>query len=74
MKICRRLKWMVPNLKHTGDAFENSIQIVPSIRPIYDSNLYNNQINNTIDEEKNISGLKSWSQVGVDLALVVNND
>ena len=47
--------------------------IVPSTRPIYDSNLYNNTINNAIDEEKNISGLKSWSQVGVDLALIVNN-
>ena len=66
---------MVPNVKDTDEPTVNSILVQPTTRtmPMYDGNLYNQQINNTPDVEKNISGLKNFSRVGIDLALIVNN-
>ena len=42
-------------------------------RQIYDGNLYNSQLNNIIEEEKNVSELKTAGRPGIDLALLVNN-
>ena len=66
---------MVPNVKDTGEATQTagSIIVPASIRPVYTGNTYNEAIQNAIGVEQDIIAIKSWSQVGVDIALVTNN-
>ena len=75
MKNCRRLKWMVPNVKVTGEAIQRSasVTIQPSIHQIYTGNVYNEALHNAIGVEQDITATKTWSQVAMDIALVTNN-
>ena len=52
---------------------ETSREVEILRRQIYDSNIYNEQLNNVIAEEENLSGLKTAGRVGFDLALIFNN-
>ena len=66
---------MVPNIKDTGEDIQTAASItIPSrIHPIYTGNTYNEALHNAIGMEQEITAIKSWSQVGVDIALVTNN-